>query len=204
MVTATSERSKPAIRAALLTAAVIAGLTAAGLWWHSSAPTPAAGSFAWFTAAVAPRSWMRVQLPDGSATLAFPAVLRRLPADRGAISVGEFVGRQRFPTLYLNATPREGHETLADWRAFRLQHLMDEARAVHFEGAARDLRFLGGTASCVADEYVTRVADNHYREIACYVAGRGGGSVLVAATVARDWVRYGGVLERAVEAYRAS
>jgi hypothetical protein len=48
------------------------------------------------------------------------------------------------------------------------------------------------------------VGANHYREIACFVQGAHGASVLVAATSAADWGSYAGLLEEVVNAYTVS
>ena len=64
------------------------------------------------------------------------------------------------------------------------------------------MAFRGGTGSCVADTYVTRIGAHEYREIACLVAGTRGSSVVVAAP-ADSWDRYSPVLEQAVDSYAA-
>ena len=104
--------------------------------------------------------------------------------------------------VYLNVTPRQGHETLRDWADFRVEHLRDDdARSARLDGSSSGLAFRGGTGSCVIDDYVTKVHANHYREIACYVRGARAASVLIAAAPATDWARYAGLLERAVSSY---
>lgn len=107
-------------------------------------------------------------------------------------------------SIYLNVTPKQGDERLRTWPAFRLDHARDEDDAVHADGRALGLHFVGGAAgSCVMDDYLTRVKVNHYREIACFVQGRRAASVLVAAALESDWKQAAPLLERAVSAYRA-
>jgi len=65
------------------------------------------------------------------------------------------------------------------------------------------LNFRGGHGRCVIDTYTTKVRANHYREIACYVQGTHGASVLVAATANAAWQANQGLLERVVSAYQA-
>ena len=55
----------------------------------------------------------------------------------------------------------------------------------------------------MVDDYITRERAHHYREIACFVRGATGSSVLVAATPAADWARYAGLLEQAVDSHAA-
>jgi hypothetical protein len=70
--------------------------------------------------------------------------------------------------LYLNATPRQGTESLRQWAAFRLTLLRsDDAATAHEITAAEGVKFRGGTGSCVIDNYVTRTGEHHYEEIAC-------------------------------------
>ena len=107
--------------------------------------------------------------------------------------------------VYLNVTPRQGDETLPGWARFRLGHLVDDdARSDRLDSQAAWLAFRGGRGSCVIDDYVTKARDHRYREIACYVQGARTSSVLVAATPAADWARYGGLLEQAVDSYAVS
>ena len=104
--------------------------------------------------------------------------------------------------IYLNATPQQGDESLANWSEFRLAHLTGEnaASASRLQYRA-GMEFRGGTGSCVEDTYVTRIGAHKYREIACLVAGTRGSSVLVVAAPADSWDRYSPVLEQAVDAY---
>ena len=64
-----------------------------------------------------------------------------------------------------------------------------------------DVKFRGGTGSCVIDAYVTRIGGHHYQEIACLVQGRTSASVIVAAAPAARWAQARPLLFRAVAAY---
>jgi hypothetical protein len=105
--------------------------------------------------------------------------------------------------LYLNATPRQGTENSENWPAARLGHLRaDETASARQDAAASRVAFLGGSGSCVLDDYVTEIGAHHYKEIACLVQGRSGASVIVAAAPAAQWTQAAPVLEQAVAAYR--
>jgi len=157
-------------------------------------------SFSWFVAQPAPASWQKITLPDGTGVLAAPPSLVRLPADPGTVALGLPAGAEDL--IYLDATPRQGDETLPGWAGFRIAHLRDDdTAAATLDAHAEHLTFLDGTGSCVLDDYITRVGAHHYREIACLVQGAHGGSVIVAATPAADWDHYRPLLQQAVSAY---
>ena len=159
--------------------------------------------FAWFKAAAAPAGWKTMELPDGTGVLAVPPDATPAESDPGSVSatVSSSTGELR---IYLNATPRQGSESLDNWNTFRLDHLADENSSSPSKIAERTgLAFRGGTGSCVEDSYVTHVGNNRYREIACLVAGSKGSSVLIVAAPTDLWPLYGPVLEQAVNAYRA-
>ena len=81
---------------------------------------------------------------------------------------------------FLNATPKQGAETLANWRRFRPQHDSGEGdRNVRVFAATDDARFRSGRGSCVGDDYTTAKAE--YREIACLVSGPRASAVVVGA-----------------------
>jgi hypothetical protein len=160
--------------------------------------------FAWFRAAPAPGTWRRVRLPDGTAALSYPRSLHALGGDQGTVSEG-LTSKSGTVLVYLNVTPKQGGETLRNWPSFRVEHLLDDdASAATMTGQATGLVFRGGRGSCVLDSYTTKVHANHYREIACFVQGTHGASVLVAAAPAKDWGAYAGLLEQAVSAYAVS
>ena len=110
-------------------------------------------------------------------------------------AVGTYLG-------YLNVTPHQGNETLQDWAAFRLSHLLgDDATTVHEDGMVRSLRTANGARSCVTDDYVTTIGHHHFHEVACYVMNDSVGSVVVAATPSGDPAHVWSELETAVAAY---
>jgi hypothetical protein len=110
------------------------------------------------------------------------------------------LGRNGHIRGYLNATPRSGGETLANWTRFRPDHNRDEGdRAVVTDAAATHVRFAAGTGACVMDHYATSSA--RYREIACLVRGARATTVVVAAALPRDWPALEPQLRRAVASF---
>ena len=117
--------------------------------------------------------------------LSYPPSLHPLAGDTDAVSAARLSPGGAFQ-LYLNATPRQGTERLRHWAAFRLTLLRsDDAASAHQDAAAEDVKFRGGTGSCVIDDYLTRIGAHHYQEIACLVQGRTSASVIVAAAPVR-------------------
>ena len=103
-------------------------------------------------------------------------------------------------TRYLNATPKQGAETLANWSRFRPEHNRGEGnRHVRLEASADDLRFRSGRGSCVVDSYTTSKAA--YREIACLVADPTASAVVVAAAQVGLWEDQAATLQRAVSSF---
>lgn len=126
----------------------------------------------------APTNWHRVVTPAGTAVLSYPPSFR--PVDGDPLSVSVAVGRGPRYIAYLNVTPQQGNERLRNFAAFRVNLLGDDdAKRVHQDGMAQGLRFRGGQGSAVLDDYVTRVRNNHFKEIAALVVGRHGGWVIV-------------------------
>ncbi|MGH3198507.1 MAG: hypothetical protein ACRDNT_21910 [Streptosporangiaceae bacterium] len=199
---------RPAAGFALL-ALALAGCAGAAGEGHSSAGKPAAPAASAVPgrvfpplAAAAPASWPRLTLPDRTAVLAYPPSMHPVAGDKDAVSAA-----RRDPAgaylLYLNATPRQGAESLRGWAAFRLGLLRsDDAASARQDAAATGVSFRGGTGSCVLDDYITKTGVHHYREIACLVQGRTGASVIVAAAPAAQWAQAGPLLEQAVAAYQ--
>src|SRR6516165_9887665 len=139
-------------------------------------------------------------LPGGTAVLSYPPSLRQIHGDADAVSVAR-LGPGSAIQLYLNATPRQGTETLAHWAAFRLALLRaDDAATAHQDATAAGVKFRGGTGSCVIDDYITRIGAHHFQEIACLVQGRTGASVIVAAAPAAQWAQARPLLFQAVAA----
>ncbi|HVB26418.1 MAG TPA: hypothetical protein VNE21_00740 [Mycobacteriales bacterium] len=195
---------------AVTAAAVVATALGLGLFWTHGAhrgPTATGGTstaFAWFQPGAQPAGWVQRSLPDREARLSYPPTLDPQRSDPGSVSVGLTSGAGAV-LVYLNVTPRQGAETLADWADFRVAHLREEtARAVRRTAVGTGLHFRGGVGSCVVDEYTTRVHANTYEEIACLVQGRHGASVLVAATLRAAWATYSGLVQRVVSAFQVS
>jgi hypothetical protein len=165
-------------------------------------PGTNAGRIHTMSAQRAPASWNFLNLPDRGAVLAFPPSMHRVPGDRGTVSAAEF-GHSGAYLLYLNATPKQGNETLSGWPEFRIDHVAEEEHTTpHLIAASHGVRFLGGTGSCVLDTYVTKVKANHYTEIACYVEGKTSSSVIIGAAPAAEWAKASGPLMRAVAAFQ--
>lgn len=210
MATATSSRRRGGrVLAALIGAASLAAavsvvavtVLAAPAHTAHTAHTPQAG-FPAFAPVTAPATWRQLRLPNGSAVLSYPPSLRPVRGDSDAVSVAR-VSPSGVYQLYINATPRQGEERLAGWAAFRLRLLRsDDAATAHEVAAAQDVRFRGGTGSCVMDSYITRIHANHFQEIACLVQGSSAASVIVAAAPAAHWAQARPLLLRAVAAYQ--
>ena len=165
---------------------------------------PKSGSFSWLSPAVAPATWHRVTTQSGEAVLSYPPPFMPIAGDRGSASA-DVESRTGKILAYVNVTPREGDEQLKGFARFRV-HLIgeDDDRDVHLDSSARDLAFRGGTGSCVIDDYLTRVGDNHYREIACFVVGQHASSVVVAAGANADWTHFLPLLRESVASFRIS
>jgi hypothetical protein len=160
--------------------------------------TSAGGAFAWLHPQSPPAGWRVVAIANG-ATLAYPPDWRRQHSDAGTVTAvlrapgGSYLG-------YVNLTPRQGDETLANWASFRTEHNAEEGDS-HIQrlAAATGLQFLGGHGSCVKDAYATAVGA-HYIEVACLVAGRRGESVIVAAAPPEAWARESRTLQTVIDA----
>jgi hypothetical protein len=84
----------------------------------------AAGPFAWLKPGSPPSGW-NLARTQGGAVLAYPPVWTPIRTDRGTASVALLSNGGRIDG-YLNATPRQGSQTLADWSRFRPEHNRDE------------------------------------------------------------------------------
>jgi hypothetical protein len=158
-----------------------------------------AGAFAWLSPAAPPAGWTLARLPSGRAALAYPPGWQAIHSDPGTVSAA-LLGPNGRIRGYLNATPRQGRETLADWAHFRTAHNRDEGDfGLVSEAAARGLRFRTGSGSCVIDRYATVSA--HYREIACLVRGPRASTVVVGAALPQDWARLAPQLERSISSF---
>jgi hypothetical protein len=164
---------------------------------------PAPAGFGWFHPGPAPGAWLRVGLPGQRATLSYPGSLHPMHGDPGTVTVSS-TSRSGAVLAYLNVTPRQGAETLRDWPSFRVDHLREEGQTgVRVDGVSAPLDFRGGLGRCVIDSYTTKIHDNRYREIACYVQGAHAASVLVAAAPAAAWQATAALLEKVVSSYQA-
>jgi hypothetical protein len=162
---------------------------------------PGGSQFPQLTPRAAPAAWRQVMLPNGTAVLSYPPSLRPVHSDKGAASVARLSPSGTY-VVYLNATPRQGDETLQNWATFRVNLLRaDHAASAHEVSAAQGVRFRGGSGSCVIDDYVTRIGAHHYEELACLAQGRTGTSVVVAAALASQWATAQPMLEQVVAAY---
>ena len=192
---ATSSRLLPGL--ALAAALVVAGCGGAtGGGGHAPAGDHA---FAWLRPAQPPLGWKVARLPSGGADLAYPPGWRPIGTDPGTVSAA-LLGPHGRIRGYLNATPRSGAETLANWSRFRPAHNHQEGdRSVVTDVTATHLRFRAGTGSCVVDHYATVSA--RYREIACIVRGSRATTVVVAAARPQDWTRLAPALRRSVASF---
>ena len=184
-----------------ITATIAVAAIAVGAFAFAPPGSAAGQTFRQLRPAAAPASWRHLTLPGGTAVLSYPPGLRPLTGDADAVSAARLGPGGAFQ-LYLNATPRQGSERLANWAAFRL-HLLrsDDAASASLVGAAQGIKFRGGTGSCVMDRYVTRIGRHHFQEIACLVQGHASASVVVAAAPTAQWATAQPVLLRAVAAY---
>jgi hypothetical protein len=191
MGTATSRLAAVAI--AVVSAALAAGCGSAR---HNQPGRSAAATFAWLNQAAPPAGWPTVRIPNG-ATVSYPPGWSRIHGDPGTATVallsrgGQYLG-------YLNLTPRQGTETLADYARFRVDHNGDEGdRAIRTLAAATKRRFGPGYASCVQDSYTTKTGAR-YVELACLVTGPRTSVVVVGAGAPQNWPRVSPLIQRAI------
>lgn len=185
------------VSASVLVLLAIAAFVVTSSGGSDAVATTRGGAFAWLRPAPVPAGWATLRLPGSPAKLSAPPGWHSIPGDPGTrTSVtrspsGQIVG-------YLNATPRQGSESPANWSDFRVEHNRDEGdRDVTRLASATGLRFRSGTGSCVLDSYSTS-SGHRYREIACLVAGRTASTVIVAAAPPGRWAAEAWQLERAV------
>ena len=144
----------------------------------SSARGRVSGSFDWLRPAAPPAGW-KVAHTAGGATFGYPPGWKPIKTDAGTASVALLGARGRIDS-YLNATPEQGTETLANWSRFRPQHNSGEgARDERVIASTTDARFSSGRGSCVIDDYTTSKAT--YREIACLVTGPRSTAVVIGS-----------------------
>jgi hypothetical protein len=175
-----------------------------GVWGGAADGSPSvnaqAPGFRWLQPQRTPGGWKLARLPSGNATFAYPRTWRPIRTDPGTASVA-LLGQGRSIRGYLNLTPRQGTETLANWPSFRIEHLGDEGSTdVRLIASAHGLAFRSGRGSCVIDSYRTSRA--RYREIACLVAGTRTSSVFVGAAPSKAWAQQAGTIKRAIASLR--
>jgi hypothetical protein len=145
-----------------------------------------------------PPGWNVARSRGGA--LAYPPGWTPIKTDPGTASVA-LLGRAGEIEAYLNATPRQGRETLANWSHFRPAHNNSEgSHDVRLIASATNLTFRSGRGSCVIDDYTTS-SRARYREIACLVGGPTSSAVIVAAAPTSLWHRHAVTLERAVSSF---
>jgi hypothetical protein len=177
------------------------GATDASMGHLRSASSMTLGAFGWLASTTPPATWARLTIASGLGALSSPPGFRTVDGDPGTLSValrnsaGTYLG-------YLNVTPHQGHETLQDWPAFRLSHLLGDGDvSVHEDATVHSVRTAAALRSCVIDDYTTTIGHHHFHEVACYVASGSVSSVVVAATPSGDPAHVWNQLERAVAAY---
>jgi hypothetical protein len=210
MVTATTNRTSPRILAAAAIAVAAVSVAVAGCQSSTSATGHGDGKSTdaavppvhVLAAKPAPAGWHEASLSDGGAVLAYPPDMHPVSGDRGTVSVAQLSAPGNY-LMYLNATPKQGAETLSNWPEFRLGHLTDDdASTARQLAVSHGVRFLGGTGTCVIDAYITKVKAHHFTELACFVQGKTSSSVVIAAAPTASWATASGVLLRAVAAYQ--
>jgi hypothetical protein len=172
---------------------IVALLAACG-----SGSRSASGPFAWLRPASPPAGWHVARIPGGAA-LAYPPGWSAIKTDPGTASIA-LRGTGGRIDGYLNVTPKQGAETLANWSVFRPRKNRAEGeRDVHLLAAAENVRLGSARGSCVIDSYTTSVTA--YEEIACLVSGRSASAVVVAASPVRLWRERAAVLEHAISSF---
>jgi hypothetical protein len=193
MATATSKSMGP------LLVSLVAALALASCGGGADGPSRPA-QLAFLHATPVPAGWSVGELPSRTAGMAYPGGWRRIESDPGTVTAAQ-VDARGLIVGYLNATPQQANESLANWATFRPHHNAHEGdRHVRVDAVARALRFGSGRASCVIDTYRTSRAP--YREIACLVRGARHSTVIVAAATIPAWPRERAQLERAVQAFQ--
>ena len=157
-------------------------------------------AFSWLHPQPPPADW-RIARIAGGVELAYPPNWKPQQGDPGTATAALLGSDGRF-LGYLNLTPRQGTETLADWATFRVDHNRDEGdRAVRRLAAATGLRFISGRGSCVKDAYTTQTG-SRFIEVACLVAGTRADDHRLGAAPPAAWAPESGEIERAIEGVR--
>jgi hypothetical protein len=189
------------IAVAVLASATVVVIAAIGLLQGST--DAAAGrplAFSWVRPAAPPSSWSVSRLPGSPAVLAYPPGWRLTQTDPGTRSAA-LVSPTGIDVGYLNATPKSGSETLANWRQFRPAHIAEEGeRQIRVFSSARHIQFRGAMGSCLIEGYTT--SKRRYREVACLVAGAKASTVVVAAALPSRWGQLRPVIKQAISSFK--
>jgi hypothetical protein len=187
--------------AALSLAVLLVAAAGCGSTKQAGNSQTAAAGFAWLHAAPPPSGWQTVRIPSGAA-FSYPPGWTRIRGDPGTASVALLKSNRQL-VGYLNLTPREGDETLANWAHFRVEHDADEGdRAVTTQAATTNRGFDRGHISCVQDMYVTGTGAR-YVELACLVAGQIGNVVVVGAAPPQAWPNVAPLIKQAISSTTA-
>jgi hypothetical protein len=187
--------------AGLVAVAVAAVVLIVGVGGGQSGHRRASAPFAWLQPSPPPIGWI-VARTAGAATLAYPPGWRPIKTDPATASAALLGGGGRIDG-YLNVTPKQGAETLANWSRFRPAHNRREGdQGVRLIASSSGLVFHGGRGACVIDTYTTSA--RAYREIACLVSGRRSSAVVVAAAPIELWDHQAATLKRAVSTFIAT
>jgi hypothetical protein len=180
---------------------VVIGLGLTGCGGNGGKSGAAASAFGWLRPGAAPSGWSVATISIG-ARLPYPPGWQRIAGDAGTATAALFDKRHHF-LGYLNLTPRQSNETLADWARFRLQHNAEEnEHAIRRLAVGTGLRFAAGHGTCVRDAYTT-TNNTRYIEIACLDVGRSSSVVIIGASPAQAWSRISPILKRAISAVTA-
>jgi hypothetical protein len=100
--------------------------------------------------------------------MTYPPGWKRIKSDPGTASAA-LLSRRHLFLGYLNLTPRQSNESLANWAHFRVRHNSEDGdRDVSTLAVGTDLRFRDGSGTCVRDAYTTSTGAR-YVEFACLV-----------------------------------
>jgi hypothetical protein len=183
---------------AVVSAAAAAGCGSAR---HASPGRSAPAGFAWLKPAPAPAGWPTTRIPSGAA-ISYPPAWTHIRTDPGTATVA-LLGSGHQILGYLNLTPRQGPETLANFAHFRVDHNHDEGdRGITALAAITKRRFGTGQISCVEDSYATKTGAR-YVELACLLSGRRTRVVVVGAAPPQSWARASPLIQRAISTIRA-
>ena len=186
-------------RLLVLAVAVLSAAAAAGCGGgarHTQTASSEVAGFTWLNPAPPPATWQTVRIPSGAA-VSYPPGWTRIHGDPGTATVA-LLGSGDQILGYLNITPRQGAETLANYAHLRVDHNGDEGdSAITTLNAVTNHRFGEGHASCVQDSYATRTRAR-YVELACLLAGPRASVVVVGAAPPQQWPHVSPLLQRAI------